>query len=69
MSGDSGVSVVGGSYNAVVSGTATLLQAIEFSGDPDSFPSTAHCTSPAHWRVPVMTVTDAPAFGRVNHKV
>ena len=51
------------SYAGVVSATATLLQAIEFSGDYDAVPRTKlNCTTVPEWRLPALNIQDSPAL-------
>eukprot|EP01048_Picozoa_sp_COSAG05_P006625 COSAG05_NODE_439_length_9821_cov_110.691556_3_plen_256_part_00 len=50
-------------YAGMVSATATLLQAVELSGDYDAVPRThANCTTAPEWRLPALNIHDAPAL-------
>lgn len=50
-------------YGGMVSATATLLQAIELSGDYDAIPRTkANCTTVREWRLPALNIQDSPAL-------
>lgn len=50
-------------YAGMVSATATLLQAIEFSGDYDAVPRTkTNCTAAPEWRLPTLSIHDSPAL-------
>jgi hypothetical protein len=55
------VTLVAGTYAGMVSATATLLQAIERSGNYDAVPRTGHnCTTAPEWRLPALNIQDTP---------
>ena len=58
-----GATLSASTYSGMVSATATLLQAIEFSGDYDAVPRTnKNCTTAAEWRLPAVSIEDSPAL-------
>jgi hexosaminidase len=58
-----GVTVSAGTYAGITAATGSLLQAVELSGNHDAVPRTPqNCTTAPVWRVPAMTVSDAPGL-------
>lgn len=58
-----GVTLTAGTHVGMVFATATLVQAVEFTGDVDAIPVTvANCTTEAVWRLPAMTIADGPVL-------
>ncbi len=58
-----GATLSASTYAGMVSATATLLQAIEFTGDYDAVPRTKkNCTTAPEWRLPALNIEDSPAL-------
>eukprot|EP00041_Stephanoeca_diplocostata_P025954 m.692170 g.692170 ORF g.692170 m.692170 type:complete len:696 (+) comp22859_c0_seq13:228-2315(+) len=65
-----GVTVSANGYGGLVSGTATLIQALEHTNDvdwigPNGTRGTTqwNCSTPVHWRIPYLDVNDGAEFG------
>ena len=60
-----GAFVTGADVDSLRTATVTLIQLLTFSTDADSVPPTkAGCTDgPPRWRLPYVTIRDAPEFG------